>query len=105
MILEIVVDNNSLNLRTNYKIGKNDGYSLDFDVDGNLVSMMCLAMRGYPSSISQPKDQYFPRRNGLQGTLPQQHRKNLSVGFMDLREATSDEVTWQGRFRSRNYKI
>ena len=32
MILEIVVDDSSLNPRTNYKIGRNDGYSLDFDV-------------------------------------------------------------------------
>ena len=32
MILEIVVDDTSTNPKTNYKIGRNDGYSLDVDV-------------------------------------------------------------------------
>ena len=45
MILEIVVDDTSLSARTNYKIGRNDGYSLDFDVTEilafNGVRWMC----------------------------------------------------------------
>ena len=95
MILEVVVDNNSLNLRTNYKIGKNDGYSLDFDV------VEILAFNDVLNNERIPVLQYLSHKTNIalggrvlaRNTATTTQGRTFLLDLMDLREATSDEVT------------
>ena len=95
MILEIVVDDSSLNPRTNYKIGRNDGYSLDFDVTEILAFNEVLAGERIPVL------QYLSEKTSipLGGMTLARNLATTSEGRvflldqMGLREATSEEVT------------
>ena len=95
MILEIVVDDSSLNPRTNYKIGRNDGYSLDFDVTEILAFNEVLVGERIPVL------QYLSEKTSipLGGMTLARNLATTSEGRvflldqMGLREATSEEVT------------
>ena len=95
MILEVVVDNSSLNLRTNYKIGRNDGYSLDFDV------VEILAFNDVLNNERIPVLQYLSHKTNIalggrvlaRNTATTTQGRTFLLDLMDLREATSDEVT------------
>ena len=95
MILEIVVDDSSLNPRTNYKIGRNDGYSLDFDVTEILAFNEVLVGERIPVL------QYLSEKTSipLGGMILARNLATTSEGRvflldqMGLREATSEEVT------------
>ena len=95
MILEIVVDDSSLNPRTNYKIGRNDGYSLDFDVTEILAFNEVLVGERIPVL------QYLSEKTNipLGGMTLARNLATTSEGRvflldqMGLREATSEEVT------------
>ena len=95
MILEIVVDDSSLDTRTNYKIGRNDGFSLDFDVTE------ILAFNEVLDGERIPVLQYLSEKTSipLGGITLARNLATTSQGRvflldqMGLREATSEEVT------------
>ena len=95
MILEIVVDDSSLNPRTNYKIGRNDGYSLDFDVTEILAFNEVLVGERIPVLKYLSEKTSIP----LGGMTLARNLATTSEGRvflldqMGLREATSEEVT------------
>ena len=95
MILEIVVDDSSLDTRTNYKIGRNDGFSLDFDVTE------ILAFNEVLDGERIPVLQYLSEKTSipLGGITLARNLATTSQGRvflldqMGLRVATSEEVT------------
>ena len=95
MILEIVVDDTSLSARTNYKIGRNDGYSLDFDVTEILAFNEVLTQDRIPVL------QYLSNKTNIslggivlaKNAATTDEGREFLLDLMGLREATSDEVT------------
>ena len=95
MIREIVVDDTSLSAKTNYKIGRNDGYSLDFDVTEILAFNEVLTQDRIPVL------QYLSNKTNIslggivmaKNTATTVQGRVFLLDLMGLREATSVEVT------------
>ena len=95
MILEIVVDDTSLSAKTNYKIGKNDSYSNDFDV------VEILAFNEVLTQDRIPVLQYLSNKTNIslggivlaKNAATTDEGREFLLDLMGLREATSDEVT------------
>lgn len=95
MILEIVVNGNSLNPKTNYRVGYNDGYSMDFDV------VEILAFDDVLVSEREKVLTYLSRKTNLQlggttlarNTATTEEGRLFLLDRMGLREATPEEIT------------
>ena len=95
MILEIVVDDISTNPKTNYKIGRNDGYSMDIDV------AEILAFNEVLTSERVPILQYLSKKTNIalgeallpKIPIPQLRAKSFSSAKWVWRQATNEEVT------------
>ena len=95
MILEIVVDDSSLNTRTNYKIGRNDGYSLDFDVTEILAFNEVLVGERIPvlQYLSEKTNIPLGGMTLARNLATTAEGRVFLLNQMGLREATSEEVT------------
>ena len=95
MILEIVVDDTSTNPKTNYKIGRNDGYSLDVDVSE------ILAFNEVLTTERVPVLQYLSKKTNIalggstlaKNTNTTPEGRIFLLSQMGLRQATNEEVT------------
>ena len=95
MVLEVVVNSNSPSPKTNYKIGRNDGYSMDFDV------VEILAFDELLESEREKVLQYLSMKTNisLTGKILANNTSTTAEGrahlfdLMGLREATPEEVT------------
>ena len=95
MILEIVVDDSSLNPKTNYKIGRNDGYSLDFDVTEILAFNEVLVGERIPvlQYLSEKTSIPLGAMTLARNLATTSEGRVFLLDQMGLREATSEEVT------------
>ena len=95
MVLEVVVNSNSPSTKTNYKVGRNDGYSMDFDV------VEILAFDELLESEREKVLQYLSMKTNisLTGKILANNTSTTAEGraylfdLMGLREATTEEVT------------
>mgnify|MGYP000877304648 FL=1 len=95
MILEIVVDNADESPKTNYKVGRNDGYSMDFDV------VEILAFNQELSAQREDVLNYLSQKTNIPivGLALAKESTTTGVGRgylfdkMNLREATLEERT------------
>ena len=95
MVLEIIVDATNESLKTNYRVGRNDGYNMDFDV------VEILAFSQELGAQREDVLHYLSSKTGIQvsgltlasGTTTTPLGRSYLLEKMNLREATTTEVT------------
>ena len=93
MILEIVVNNSNLSPKTNYKVGRNDNFSMDFDV------VEILAFRNELNAEREDVLNYLSKKSNIpivglslaKGSSTTAVGRGFLFDKMNLREATPDE--------------
>lgn len=93
MILEIVVNNNDPSPKTNYKVGRNDNYSMDFDV------VEILAFSSELTAVREDVLNYLSKKTSIpivglslaKGSATTSVGRGFLFDKMNLREATTEE--------------
>lgn len=95
MILEIIVDDASTSTKTNYRVGKNDGYSLDFDLYEIFAFNQELNdadRRNLGKYLSAKWNLPYSTKIYALGLQTKELGRTYLLNKMNLREATTEEI-------------